>query len=243
MIARRTVIGVLVAAASLTTWVAWAQIGGGGTVLGCVNSSGIIRGIDEATGSCRAGDTTLSWYTKAGADAAFLRVLAKAADADKLDGLDSTDFATAAHSHTLADLDGSSCLNPAGQSGAMEITQSPDAIAILRCRVGTGRFVENGNGTITDTQTGLMWELKVPGGGGGCGLHCVQDEYTWEEVNGDWIHRVNGRLMADENERGFAGYSDWRIPTVTELLTIHAPNNSGPSLHPAFQLFCPEFHW
>ena len=36
--------------------------------------------------------------------------------------------------------------------------------------------------------------MKVPGGGGGCGLHRVGNEYTWEEANGDWIHRLNGRL-------------------------------------------------
>ena len=103
--------------------VTYAQIGSGGTVLGCVGASGIIRGVDEATGTCRAGDVALTWYTKAGADAAFAfaahnhdqRYLTrtesdglylmhggKAADADLLDGLDSSAFAPASHHHDAA---------------------------------------------------------------------------------------------------------------------------------------------
>ncbi len=71
---------------------AWAQVGSSGTVLGCVGSSGKLTAVDEATGSCKPGDVTLSWYTRDGANAAFLGKTAKAADADKLDGLDSTHF-------------------------------------------------------------------------------------------------------------------------------------------------------
>src|SRR5213593_4722541 len=40
----------------------------------------------------------------------------------------------------------------------------------------TLRFVDNGDGTVTDRQTGLQWEKKVAGTG--C-LHCVNDSYTW----------------------------------------------------------------
>src|SRR5437870_3775042 len=40
----------------------------------------------------------------------------------------------------------------------------------------TLRFVDNGDGTVTDNQTGLQWEKKVAGSG--C-LHCVDDVYTW----------------------------------------------------------------
>src|SRR5574342_743824 len=86
----------------LSGWVAWAQIGAGGTALGCVGNSGIIRGVDETTGTCRSGDTALSWYTKAGADAAF-------APADP------------------------PCFN------------------------NTSRYADCGNGTVTDTVTGLIW--------------------------------------------------------------------------------------
>src|SRR5882724_11665687 len=40
----------------------------------------------------------------------------------------------------------------------------------------TARFVDNGDGTVTDDLTGLQWEKKdntCPG------IHCVSDTYTW----------------------------------------------------------------
>jgi hypothetical protein len=30
------------------------------------------------------------------------------------------------------------------------------------------RFTDNGDGTVTDHQTGLMWEKKTPAGSGSC---------------------------------------------------------------------------
>ena len=37
-------------------------------------------------------------------------------------------------------------------------------------------LVDNGDGTVTDRQTGLQWEKKVAGSG--C-THCVNDTYKW----------------------------------------------------------------
>jgi hypothetical protein len=70
--------------------ISWAQ--GSPTVLGCVNAAGKITAVDEPTGSCKPGETALSWYTASGANATFLRRTEKAADSDALDGLDSTQF-------------------------------------------------------------------------------------------------------------------------------------------------------
>jgi hypothetical protein len=42
-------------------------------------------------------------------------------------------------------------------------------------RTPTPRFIDNGNGTITDRQTGLMWEKKDHSGG----LHDLDKFYTW----------------------------------------------------------------
>ena len=74
------------------TWIAWAQVGSGGSVVGCVDASGRIEPLMRQRGSCRPGDATLSWHTTAGANATFLGRAAKAADSDKLDGMDSTEF-------------------------------------------------------------------------------------------------------------------------------------------------------
>lgn len=76
-------------------WIVWAQVGGSGVIYGCLSPSGFIRGIDETTGACRNGDVALAWYTRQGADQAFLSRFGKAADADTLDGLDSGQFVRA----------------------------------------------------------------------------------------------------------------------------------------------------
>jgi hypothetical protein len=39
------------------------------------------------------------------------------------------------------------------------------------------RFTDNGDGTVTDHQTGLMWEKKTPTGSGS--VHDVNNKYTW----------------------------------------------------------------
>jgi serine/threonine-protein kinase len=62
------------------------------------------------------------------------------------------------------------------------------------------RFRDNGDGTVTDTRTGLLWQ-KEP----------APERMTWTEAQG-YIQRLN--------ETGFAGYSDWRLPANEELLTL-----------------------
>jgi hypothetical protein len=79
------------------------------------------------------------------------------------------------------------------------------------------RYRDNGDGTITDLNTGLMWEKKCAA----CGdLHDLQGRYRWSgdgkaETIWDWLGRVNS-----EGEHGFAGHSDWRMPNVRELVSI-----------------------
>ena len=96
--------------------------------------------------------------------------------------------------------------------------------AIAQPQAPTGqRLVDNGNDTITDTQTGLMWERKTTAVGSGPNLRDPRDvdnTYTWEIAMGDWIDQMNGRLIANVGDGGFAGYSDWRLPTLAELQTI-----------------------
>jgi hypothetical protein len=81
--------------------VAFGAIGDSGTVVACVSTSkGTWRVLTH--GSCRSSEQAVELYTKAGADAAFLTQevadeaylskTAMAADSDKLDGKDSTDF-------------------------------------------------------------------------------------------------------------------------------------------------------
>lgn len=61
-------------------------------------------------------------------------------------------------------------------------------------------LVDNGDGlTVTDTVTGLMWQRG--------GLDIMS-------------HRSMRREIARINEEKFAGYSDWRLPTMAEALSL-----------------------
>jgi hypothetical protein len=94
------------------------------------------------------------------------------------------------------------------------------------------RFVDNGDGTISDNQTGLMWEKKNPCAPGGTNpdVHCVNSTYTWSAtgINPDGnlfteflsnINRADGS-STDGSTIDRKNYSDWRIPNVSELRRI-----------------------
>jgi len=174
---RRTIARVLAGAAVLgvSGWVAGAQIGTNGTVLGCVGNSGIIRGVDETTGSCRSGDTALSWYTKAGTDATF---------------------ALATHNHdgryyTKTESDGRYAL----QGSIPTRADGP-------CFDNANRYVDCGNGTVTDTVTGLIW-LKQ--------WDCLPQN-TYAGANQAAAGLKNGDCgLADKSSPG-----DWRLATKAE---------------------------
>ncbi|MGP0628191.1 DUF1566 domain-containing protein [Nitrospina sp. 32_T5] len=63
------------------------------------------------------------------------------------------------------------------------------------------RFQKNGNGTVLDTQTGLMWQAKDS-------YHELKEGMNWYDA----LEYVNKK-----NAGKFAGYSDWRLPTMDEL--------------------------
>ena len=67
-------------------------------------------------------------------------------------------------------------------------------------------YTDNGDGTVTDNVTGLMWS-KSP------------------DLNGDGIIDYDDKISLEESEQfikefALAGYTDWRIPTIKELYSL-----------------------
>ena len=94
------------------------------------------------------------------------------------------------------------------------------------------RYQDNGDGTITDLNTGLTWEKKGSGGDAGTcltNLHGVNSACTWVQATGAWIDGVNA-----EGGTGFAGHSDWRLPNVRELQSIVDYGRFSPAINPVF---------
>ncbi len=75
----------------------------------------------------------------------------------------------------------------------------------------TTHFTDNGNGTITDNLTNLIWQ-KIP----------YSDTLTWE----------NALIYAENLTLG--GITDWRLPNIKELQSVNDEKLSAPSLDTTF---------
>jgi hypothetical protein len=87
-------------------------------------------------------------------------------------------------------------------------------------------YTDNGNGTITDNNTGLMWEKKSDDGT----IHNQHTTYTW--ANAFAVH------IAGLNTANFAGHNDWRLPNAKELMSIVNYENDHPAVPSAFNNNC-----
>jgi hypothetical protein len=128
------------------------------------------------------------------------------------------------------------CPSPAGHLLQTGQTECWDATGSLVPCSGTGQdgelqkglsrvYVDNGDGTITDMRTGLMWEKLSEDGS----IHDRNTRYTWADAFAVKVAALNGG-------GGFAGYTDWRVPNVNELQSL--VNYGGPTTAPEFNTVC-----
>ena len=78
-------------------------------------------------------------------------------------------------------------------------------------------YTDNGDGTTTDTRTGLMW-LKD----GNYPFNGVTSTGTWEQALGYCENLV------------YAGYSDWRLPNIRELESIVNCGTVSPAINTTY---------
>jgi len=118
-------------------------------------------------------------------------------------------------------------------------------------------YVDNGDGTITDTSTGLMWEKKSDDGS----IHDKDNTYTWSGASYGSTNVLDGTaattfLAALNAGGGFAGHTDWRLPNRKELESLTNLEAFSPATFPAFNTGCapacavqtcsctvPDFYW
>lgn len=120
------------------------------------------------------------------------------------------------------------------------ITAKATAAAIA-CRYG-----DNGDGTVTDYDTGLRWEqktLRQPVGFCIRGdVHCVNDTYDWDGANRFVDASADGSALTT----CFFGHCDWRLPKIVELRTIVLepfPCGTSPCIDPIFGPTAARDYW
>lgn len=92
------------------------------------------------------------------------------------------------------------------------------------------RWVDNGDGTVTDHLTGLTWEIKTNADDtvNGADPHDADNLYTISDDSDSDLLDDDGTaftsFLASLNAgSGFAGSNGWRLPTRVELMTIITP--------------------
>jgi hypothetical protein len=76
-------------------------------------------------------------------------------------------------------------------------------------------YTDNGDGTVTDNVTGLMWQQSA-------------------DLTGDGIINIDDKLshaeaLAAADTFGLAGYSDWRLPSIKEAYSLFMFTGEDPS--------------
>lgn len=85
-------------------------------------------------------------------------------------------------------------------------------------------FTDNGDGTVSDTVTGLMWDQCS---WGLSGVNCATgaaSKHTWAQALG---------VAVTANAANHKGHNDWRLPNKNELESLVDLTRSSPSIDTA----------
>lgn len=125
-----------------------------------------------------------------------------------------------------------------GQSICWDPLDNTAPVSTIPC-IGTGQdgelrrgvsvnFVDNGDGTVTDTNTTLMWEK----------LSDDNSIHDWDYTQYQWTGAFYQKIK-ELNDQAFADHDDWRVPNAKELSTlIDYSFLVAPAVSSAFHLDC-----
>ena len=82
-------------------------------------------------------------------------------------------------------------------------------IAVITCIniAWAVRYIDQGNGTVKDQNSGLLWQKA--------------DSYHEHKEGMNWYQALE--YVDLKNAKKFAGFDDWRLPTLKELKNLYDP--------------------
>ncbi len=83
-----------------------------------------------------------------------------------------------------------------------------------------GRYADNGDGTVSDALTGLMW----------------QEAYSYPETGSYLTWHEAEKYIAGINEKTLGGHSDWRLPARLEIQSLYEAEYTFQSRGKTFTL-------
>jgi len=109
-------------------------------------------------------------------------------------------------------------LTGSGQAFAAE-----NCVNTITASTPTVDFVDNGDGTVMHTKTGLMWKKCSEGLGGATCTTGAATAHDWQAAL-QLAETLN-------NGGGFASYNDWRVPNLKELHSIVERQCVNPAIN------------
>jgi len=91
-----------------------------------------------------------------------------------------------------------------------------------------GGYIVNEDGTVLDKETRLIWMRCA------LGQTCNGDICIGQAIEMNW------EMACQQTGEGFAGYNDWRVPTIAELKTLIDRNQANAKIHSQVFPQCPE---
>ncbi len=135
--------------------------------------------------------------------------------------------AVAANFNLLPDTGQTTCYDMSGNVIACPAEGQPLHGQDAQYHGSAPSYTDNGNGTVTDNNTGLVWQKNTADTNNDGSI--TNDDYpsgdrmTWQDA----VDYCNGL--------SFAGASDWRLPERIELRSIVDYGRYNPAIDPVFQ--------